>query len=66
MPYPADKLSPNTNMFFAAWAESGSHSASNRIMLNGNDKNRSERFECKAHGAERPRHISWIGAEAKT
>ena len=29
-------------------------------------ENRSERFECKAHGAERPRHISKIGAEAST
>src|SRR3989338_1127491 len=36
MPYPADKLSPNTRMFFAAWAESGSHSAAtSRIIFRG-------------------------------
>src|SRR3989338_5888435 len=33
MPYPADKLSPNTRMFFAAWAESGSHSAATSRII---------------------------------
>jgi hypothetical protein len=26
-------------------------------------KNRSERFESKAHGAQRTRHTQWVGAE---
>ena len=65
-PYPADRLSPNTIMFFAACAPDGKKSVNNNVRINGKNKNRRERFECKARGAERPRHIDWIGAEAST
>jgi hypothetical protein len=28
--------------------------------------NRSERFECKARGAQRPKHTFWVGEEVST
>jgi hypothetical protein len=53
-------------MFFAACALIGKNRVNTKIRFDGNIKNRSERLECKARGAQRPRHIDWIGAEAST
>jgi len=53
-------------MFFAACALEGKKRVKTSSRINEKDKNRSERFECKARGAQRPRHIGLIGAEAST
>ena len=37
---------------------------SRAICLKGTSKNRREHSECKAHGAQRPRHINQIGEGA--